>query len=524
MSDEPRNGRPLSRRERRQQAEAAVSPDDTTPASDDADEQGAEAPDESAARPAADEPTAVVAPEPAGADESASPAAEATAEPVAPAGEETGESEEPAEPAPAAEPAEAVAADEAAAAGAADDGDADGAAATRRARTEQPVVAPTMPEGSSIEALLHRDPEPHKPRRGKGCLIAVIIVLALLGGIAAGGIWAWNTYGERVQDAIGLGGPHDYEEGEATGEALIRVEDGDTGEALSPRLYEAGVTLESDSFTRYLRENELNPTLYAGVYKLQKRMTSEAAVAALEDPANRQENAVQLPEGLTVEATLARVSEALDMPADDLQAAVADPSDYGVDADSLEGWLFPATYTFENETTATDVVKTMVERTRQSLAAADVPDDEVADVLTIASIIQREARFEEDFYKASRVIHNRLDPATWGDTNGLLQMDSTVQYGFGETHSGSASSSAEALADDNDWNTYKVVGLPKGPISNPGDLAIDAAMHPVDGPWLYFVTVNLSTGETRFTDSYAAHQKNVKEWVSWCADNPDAGC
>ena len=107
---------------------------------------------------------------------------------------------------------------------------------------------------------------------------------------------------------LGLDGPHDYEEGEASGEVFITVDEGDTGEAISPKLFDAGVTLESDSFTRYLRENELNPKLYPGVYQLQQKMTSAAVVDALEDPENRQENTVQLPEGLTVEASITRIS------------------------------------------------------------------------------------------------------------------------------------------------------------------------------------------------------------------------
>ena len=102
-------------------------------------------------------------------------------------------------------------------------------------------------------------------------------------------------------------------------------------------------------------------------------------------------------------------------------------------------------------------------------------------MLTVASIIQREARFEDDFYKVSRVIENRLDPSNQ-QTYGLLQMDSTAQYGYGEMHDGTVSSSQEALDDPNLWNTYIHPGLPVGPIANPGDVAIDAAMHPADGP------------------------------------------
>ena len=67
-------------------------------------------------------------------------------------------------------------------------------------------------------------------------------------------------------------------------------------------------------------------------------------------------------------------------------------------------------------------------------------------------------------------------------------------------------------------------GLPVGPISNPGDTAIASAMNPAEGDWLYFVTVNLDTGETVFTTNNADHNRAVEQWRAWCRDNPDSGC
>ncbi len=247
-------------------------------------------------------------------------------------------------------------------------------------------------------------------------------------------------------------------------------------------------------------------------------MTSAAALTALLDPANKQDFTAQLPEGLTEAQTLDRLSASLGLPLADLQAATADPSAYGVTATSLEGWLFPATYTFDPGVTAQDVITTLVNRTVQSLDTAGVPVDQRQQVLITASIIEREARLPDDFYKVSRVISNRL-------ADGMkLQMDSTAQYGYGEMHDGSASSSKEALEDDNAWNTYVIDGLPATPISNPGDAAIDAAMHPADGNWLYFVTWNMDTGETIFSDTYAEHEAAIAKWDEWCAANDNRGC
>jgi UPF0755 protein len=362
-------------------------------------------------------------------------------------------------------------------------------------------------------------PPPNRRRRRIGGWIALGIVLLLFGGIAAGALYVWTTYEAPIREFMGWEEPKDYEEGLATGEALLTISSGDTGGAISQSLYDAGVTKTPDAFYDMLVDTGQNPTFYPGVYRLQQKMTSAAALTALQDPASKLENSALLQEGLTVDQTIQSLAEGVGLPIEDFQAAIADPSVYGVQADSLEGWLFPAMYTFDPGVTAADVIRTMVDRTAESLDAAGVPVEDRQRVLTIASIIQREARFENDFYKVSRVIQNRLDPSNQ-QTYGLLQMDSTAQYGYGEMHDGTVSSSQEALEDDNPWNTYVHPGLPIGPIANPGDVAIDAAMHPADGPWLYFVTVNPDTGETVFTETVQEHERYVAQWQDWCSANP----
>lgn len=366
-------------------------------------------------------------------------------------------------------------------------------------------------------------PAKNKKRRRIGGWIALGVVLLLLGGVTAGGLYVWNTYEDKIREVMGWEEPKDYEAGLATGEVFVTINVGDTGSPISQALYDAGVTMTPDAFYDYLIDTGQNPNFQPGVYRLQKQMTSEAALAALMDPANRMENTAQLREGLTVEQSLPLLAEATGIPLEEFQAAVADPSAYGVAADSLEGWLFPATYTFDPGVTAPQVIQRLVDRAVQSLDSAGVPVDQRQEILTIASIIEREARYEDDMAKVSRVIQNRLDPSN-SETFGLLQMDSTAQYGYGEMHDGTVSSSAEALTDDNPWNTYVHAGLPVGPISNPGDVAIKAAMHPAEGDWLYFVTVNLDTGETVFTSNLADHNRAVSQWQAWCRENPDSGC
>ncbi|GAA5151502.1 hypothetical protein GCM10025768_17930 [Microbacterium pseudoresistens] len=389
------------------------------------------------------------------------------------------------------------------------------------------VNAPASAEQESehhatLDDLFRHEPETRarapRRKRKRGCLIALIIVFVLVAGAALGGLWVMNTYGDRISEAMGWGEPKDYEAGMATGEALVTIDEGDTGQQVSTALYNAGVTKTQDVFYDMLVKEGTSPTFYPGVYRLQQKMTATSALEALNDPANKMENSALIREGLTLDSTLKTIAESLSIPIEDLTAAAADPSAYGVSASTLEGWLFPALYEFAPEATATDIVQTLVDRTRESLASAGVPAGDEERVLTIASIIQREARAEDDFYKVSRVIQNRLAEGM------MLQMDSTAQYGYRELHDGTASTSDEAQHDDNPWNTYVHEGLPATPISGAGDVAIDAAMHPVDGPWLYFVTVNMDTGETVFTSTYEEHQTYVEQMRQWCTENPDSGC
>lgn len=375
----------------------------------------------------------------------------------------------------------------------------------------------------STDELGSTPPPKERRKRRIGGWIALAIVVIIIGGITLGGFWAVNTFGAQIQGMFAPDQREDFEPGLAQGEATITIVSGDAGPQVSQKLYDAGVTKAPTSFYDYLIETSTAFTFQPGVFRFQQQMSSDAVLAAFRNPENHLTNTVTVPEGLTVQQTIARTADLTEIPLADLEAATADPAVYGISATNLDGWLFPATYTFDPGTTASAAITQMVDRAKQALDEAGVAEADRNRVLTIASIIQREARFQADFFKVSRVIENRLDPANQ-ETFGKLQMDSTAQYGYGELHAGTASSSEEALNDPNPWNTYVNAGLPIGPISNPGDLAIQAALNPEPGPWLYFVTVNLDTGETLFTTTYAEHQAGVNQWIQWCRDNPDSGC
>lgn len=353
---------------------------------------------------------------------------------------------------------------------------------------------------------------------GKRLLITLIVAVVLLGGLGVAAASLWGTFGDKISLALGWTS-NDFE-GEGHGQTVVVIKEGEIGEDVAASLAQAGVVKTSDAFYALLLKQDPAVEFKPGSYKLKLEMSSKSALAALQDPANRMEYTAMIPEGKTVAQTLELVSAGADIPLKDLQAAAKNVAAYDLPkgVDSLEGWLFPATYEFEAETTGEQAIAHMVDTQKKVLDDAGVPVDQREQVLTKASIVQREGGRVEDFPKVARVIDNRL-------ADGMrLQMDSTAQYGMGQHADGNVWSTDEALADNNPWNTYVHTGLPKGPIANPGRDAIDAVVKPADGNWIYFVAINLDTGESAFSATQEEHDANVAKLNAWCEANPGKGC
>ena len=146
-----------------------------------------------------------------------------------------------------------------------------------------------------------------------------------------------------------------------------------------------------------------------------------------------------------------------------------------------------------------------------------MPEDQRQELLIKASILEREVNIEQYYPMVARVIENRLTQPQ-AETVGYLNMDSTVLYGVGKV--GGVPTANEVADESNPYNTYKHKGLPPGPISSPSDLALESMLNPADGDWLYFVTVNLDTGETKFAATLEEQEKNRALFDQWCTDNP----
>lgn len=246
-------------------------------------------------------------------------------------------------------------------------------------------------------------------------------------------------------------------------------------------------------------------------------MSGVNAVSALLDPASRAELRVTIPEGFRSVQVYERLASVLGISLDEVKKAAEDTAYLELPPQangSIEGWIAPLTYEFTPSTTAKDALKTMVAHRVEFMKGLGISPDRWERILTIASIAEREVSYPDEYGKVARVIENRLVDKT--EVHGKLQMESTVLYALGKSV---AVPTSEDLKFDSPYNTHLHTGLPPTPISNPSTTAIEAAMNPPAGDWLYFVTVNLDTGETKFSSTYEEHKKYVEEFAAWYQKN-----
>lgn len=354
----------------------------------------------------------------------------------------------------------------------------------------------------------HRAAPAVRYQRRRRLRAVVVVVLALLViGVAARVAYA------PISALVGQVTEPDDFTGPGSGQVQVTVASGDTGREIGASLAKAGVVKTAGAFSDVASADPRAASIVPGTYVLRGEMSAKGALALLLDRKSLRSLSFTVPEGLTAAAALDRAAAATRLPVGALKAAATDPSvalPPGAQG-RLEGWLFPATYDFPLDVTAPQVVAKMVARTTEALDAARVAPDQRETVLTKASLIQAEAGPSDDMAKVSRVIDNRISSGQ------PLQFDTTVNYATGKT--GLTTTDADR-ATKSPYNTYLNPGLPAGPISNPGDEAIAAALAPADGPWLYFVVVNPDTGLTRFATTFAEHQANVKEFQAWLKANP----
>jgi UPF0755 protein len=344
-----------------------------------------------------------------------------------------------------------------------------------------------------------RSRRPRGQRSGRGpVVIAVVALLVVALGAFLG-----------IRSLVG-GGSGDYS-GDGTGTVTVVVAKGDSLRQIGKTLQTAGVVASESAFVDAASSDPRAQSIAPGTYVMKSQMSGQAAVTLMLDPAARQVKRLVVPEGWRMERTVAAAAKATGLSVDDLRASLTKASSLGLPAYAQgdpEGFLFPATYEFEPGVSSDKVVTAMLTRFGQSAQDLDIDGQAKArgltplEVVTVASILEIEVS-PQDYPKAARVIYNRLAKKM------PLQLDSTVNFALGLS---SLHLTAAQMRTDSPYNTYLHAGLPPGPIDSPGDAALQAALNPVDGTWLYWVTTDPKTKTTKFATTYPEFLKLKKEF------------
>lgn len=299
----------------------------------------------------------------------------------------------------------------------------------------------------------------------------------------------------------------------ATDTVILEIPSGSTAKSIGALLESEGLIRSADAFVKKVKDMDAAAALQAGQYQFSKAMSVEDVVKVVSGgEVYRNTFKVVVPEGFEVVQIAERLSADGHIDKDlfykELQTGDFDykflsPEDRET---NLEGFLFPATYTFDVGTSEHDIIDAMLKKFDEVFkdeyyTQAESLGLSVREVITMASIVEREARVHDERPIVAGVFYNRIK------TKMALQSCATVQYILGERKE--VLSNAD-IAIDNPYNTYKYPGLPPAPIASPGERSIKAALYPADTEYFYFVTTNLGDGSHYFSKTYDEHLQAVE--------------
>lgn len=330
-----------------------------------------------------------------------------------------------------------------------------------------------------------------KRRRLYITIIAALVVVILIGVGGFSGVRALNRW-KAANEANSQSQIEDYT-GPGDKEVTFTVESGQGAAEIAENLVKAKIVKSAAAFTSAV--SGAAATLYPGSYALKTHMKASDVVKILSDQ-SQAGGFAEIRAGERVSDIIANAAQASDIDVSEFQAII-DGGGSGILPEEaggkFEGWLEPGTYNAQNKS-AEDIIKSMVDARIAKLDDLGVPTgSERERILIIASIAESEVGSDKYYGQVARVILNRID------SDMALGMDTTVAYGLGI--SASRLTDDQLNDDSNPYNTRIHKGLTPTPISNPGDNAIKASINPPEGKWMYFVTTNLQTGETKFVET-----------------------
>ena len=344
--------------------------------------------------------------------------------------------------------------------------------------------------------------------------LAALAILVVI-GVAAAATFIWRVRADLEKPYRG------YSEERR----VVFVEEGESARAILADLEVEGV-IENALWTRlYLSRVLEDPSLKAGEYAFDEPMAATAVLDKL-IRGDVVTHPVTLVEGLDLFETAAHLASVGFGDEAEFLRLVESPeliADLDPEATNLEGYLFPDTYAFARGTSEAEIIATLVATFRQRLATVDLPgeaepsgengngnerrpglDLSLRELVTLASIVEKETSLDEERPMVAGVYANRLDRGI-----GLFA-DPTVIYGLKLQGTWDGNLRRRDLEGDSPYNTYRVAGLPPGPICSPGLASLQAAAAPADVPYFYFVSRN--DGSHVFSRTLAEHNRNVEIW------------
>lgn len=337
------------------------------------------------------------------------------------------------------------------------------------------------------------------------------IIIILLAVILAGAIGIFG-YLYISSDINGKSGSNDI--------ATVTISDGSDLYDISQVLYQKGIIVNDSLWSNWMDKHYKDFEVIGGDYELSESMSYEEIADALKNPViTRQAISICIPEGYNIFQIAKVLDENGVCSSDDFLNACKNKDDYDYSfiadipnsttiAYPLEGFLFPATYDFEENMKAYEVVDTMLgafaDRISESWREYCTKNNmTMYELVTLASVVEKETLGEGVAERIASVFINRLD------NNQQLQSDVTIDYGNALRENG--------FSDDvvTSYNTYKCKALPSGPICNPGVKNIDAVVNHEDTNYFYFFSYN-NGADFYFTDNYTDFQK---EWAKLGSTN-----
>ncbi|AOR35435.1 hypothetical protein BFF78_34105 [Streptomyces fodineus] len=335
-----------------------------------------------------------------------------------------------------------------------------------------------------------------KRRNGCACMV---VVLVLGGAVGTAGYFGYKYYQNRFAPAP------DYAGAGIDETVTVEIPKGVGGWDIGRRLKDAGVVKSAAAFVHAQNEISGGNSIQAGAYLLKKQMSAASAVKMMLDP--KSQNNVVVTPGERNAGVYEAIDKKLELADGTTQKVArneykslglpswAQNTQYaGEIKDPLEGFLFPGTYPAAKGMKPDSILKQMVADAKSRYDASGLTAkarslglNNAFELVTVASLVQAEGKTHDDFRKMAEVVYNRLKP-TNTETNQLLQFDSTYNYlkGTSNIHI----SLKEINSNSSPYNTYRHKGLPPGPIGNPGEDAIMAALNPTHDGWMYFVATD----------------------------------